>query len=60
MPLSEEIRKVQKGWISAGRRANARDLYSSIPVIYPKIHVVQGLAIPAIGRFPIKQAINEK
>ena len=59
-PLSDEIRKVQKGWISAGRRANAKDLYGSIPVIYPKIHVIPGLPIPAIGRFPIRQAIKEE
>jgi hypothetical protein len=36
LPLSNEILKVQKGWVAAGNRANAKDLYNSIPVIYPK------------------------
>jgi hypothetical protein len=51
---------VQKPWIAAGKRANASKLYESIPVIYPKVHVVQGLPIRAIGRFPIRQAIKEE
>ena len=50
---------MQKGWIKAGRWANAKDLYESIPVIYPKMHIIPGLPVPAIGRFPIKQAIEE-
>ena len=29
-------------------------------MIYPKIHVVAGLPIRAIGRFPIRQAIKEE
>ena len=58
-PLSDEIQKVQKGWIKAGRRASAKDLYESIPVIYPKMHIIPGLPVPAIGRFPIKKAIEE-
>ncbi len=59
-PLSDEIKKVQKQWIAAGKRANAKELYGSIPVIYPKVHVVAGLPIRAIGRFPIRQAIKEE
>ena len=51
-PLSDEIQKVQKGWINAGRRTNSKDLYEDIPTMFPKTHVMPGLAVPAIGKFP--------
>ncbi len=35
-PLSNEISKVQKGWVAAGNRTNAKDLYDSIPPYAPK------------------------
>ena len=55
-PLSDDIQKVQKGWIMAGRRTNAKDLYASVSTIYPRTHIIQGLPIPAIGKFPIVEA----
>ena len=36
-----------------------RRLYASIPIIHPKMHVVPGVPIAAVGRFPIVQAQSE-
>ena len=58
-PLSDEIQKVQRGWISAGKRTNPKDLYENIPVMFPKTYVLPGLIVPALGRFPIKKAQEE-
>ena len=49
-PLSDEIQKVQRGWISAGQRTNPKDLYENIPVMFPKTHVMPGVIAPALGR----------
>ncbi len=58
-PLSTEIQKVQRGWYKAGRKTTPKDLYASIPIIHPKMHVVAGLPIAAVGRFPIELAQKE-
>ncbi len=58
-PLSAEIQKVQRGWFNAGKATSAKELYKNIPMIHPKTHLIAGLPIPTIGRFPIVQAITE-
>ncbi len=58
-PLSDEIQKVQRGWNEAGRGANPQELYENIPTMYPKCHVIPGLPVPAIGRYPIQKAIHK-
>jgi hypothetical protein len=58
-PLSTEIQKVQRGWYKAGRKTTPQELYASIPIIHPKMHVVAGLPIAAVGRFPIELAQKE-
>ena len=58
-PLSTEIQKVQRGWYRAGRKTTPQELYASIPIIHPKMHIIPGLPIPAVGRFPIQQAESE-
>jgi hypothetical protein len=58
-PLSTEIQKVQRGWYKAGRKTTPQELYASIPIIHPKMHIIPGLPIPAVGRFPILLAESE-
>jgi hypothetical protein len=58
-PLSTEIQKVQRGWYRAGRKTTPQELYASIPIIHPKMHIVPGLPIAAVGRFPIVLAQKE-
>jgi hypothetical protein len=58
-PLSTEIQKVQRGWYRAGRKTTPKELYASIPIIHPKMHIVEGLPIAAVGRFPIALAQQE-
>ncbi len=58
-PLSTEIQKVQRGWYKAGKKTTPKDLYASIPIIHPKLHIIPGLPIPAVGRFPIQLAESE-
>ena len=58
-PLSAEIQKVQRGWYRAGKRTTPQELYKSIPMFHPKLHIIPGLPIPAVGRFPIQQANRE-
>ncbi len=52
-PLSDEIKKVQLGWIQAGKRTNPQKLYENIPTMYPKCHVILRLPVPAIRSYPI-------
>ncbi len=58
-PLSDDIQKVQLGWIQAGKRTNPQDLYDNIPGRFPKCHVIPGMPVPAIGRYPIQKAIDK-
>ncbi len=58
-PLSTEIQKVQRGWFDAGKATSPKELYKSIPMIHPNVHLIPGLPIPAVGRFPIVQANTE-
>ncbi len=50
---------MQRGWFVAGKNTTPQQLYKSIPMINPKMHIIPGLPIPAVGRFPIVQAISE-
>jgi hypothetical protein len=58
-PLSDEIQKVQKRVDQSRKRTSAQDLYAGIPTIHPQPHLIEGLPILAIRRYPIVQAIAE-
>ncbi len=58
-PLAGEIQKVRRQLAGASKSIDPKTLYASIPVIFQKTHLIPGLPIPAVGRFPINEALNE-
>jgi hypothetical protein len=45
--------------VQSGKKTTPKELYASIPIIHPKMHIIPGLPIPAVGRFPILLAESE-
>ncbi len=45
--------------VQSGKKTTPKELYASIPIIHPKMHIIPGLPIPAVGRFPILLSESE-
>ena len=57
--LDQEIKKVQAAWEQACLLITPHELKNNFPIFFPKNHIVDGLPLLGVGRFPMVEAERE-
>ena len=57
--LDKEVTKHQAAWVEASLLLKPDELKAALPVIYPKMNIVEGLPLPCVGRFDVRKAKEE-
>ena len=57
--LDKEVKKHQAAWVEASLLLQPDELKAALPVIYPKMNIVEGLPLPCVGKFDVRKAEEE-
>jgi hypothetical protein len=57
--LDKEVKKHQAAWVEASLLLKPDELKAALPVVYPKMNLVEGLPLPCVGKFDVRKAREE-